>query len=65
MERLSRETGGRFFEVTKDQPIESIYRQIEEELPSRSASTGGYRKIRLVTKRPGLIVQTREGYYPK
>ncbi len=73
MERLSRETGGRFFEVTKDHPIESIYSQIEEEL--RNQYSFGYtsdhqgadkrfRKIKLTTKPPGLIVQTRAGYYP-
>jgi VWFA-related protein len=74
MERLSRETGGRFFEVSKKLSIENIYRQIEEELRSqyRFAYTSDhvgsdqeYRKIRLTTKRPGLIVQTREGYYPQ
>ena len=32
MQRLSGETGGRFFEVTEDHPIERIYAEIEEEL---------------------------------
>ena len=32
MARLSQETGGRFFEVIKDHPIESIHSEIEEEL---------------------------------
>lgn len=74
MERLSRETGGRFFEVTKDQSIETIYSQIEEELRNQyslgytsdnPATDKQYRKIRLTTKHPGLIVQTRQGYYPQ
>jgi VWFA-related protein len=73
MQRLSLETGGRFFEVTKDHPIESIYSQIEEELRNQysfgytSDHQGDdklYRKIKLTTKRPGLLVQTRAGYYP-
>src|SRR5271166_335560 len=32
LERISRETGGRFFEVSKKQPIDQIYTQIEQEL---------------------------------
>jgi VWFA-related protein len=73
MERLSRETGGRFFEVTKSHPIESIYREIEEELRNQysfgytsdhQGNDKEYRKITLSAKRPGLIVQTRAGYYP-
>ncbi|HTW63926.1 MAG TPA: VWA domain-containing protein [Bryobacteraceae bacterium] len=73
MQRLAGETGGRFFEVTKDQSIESIYSQIEEELrnqysfgymPDHPGNDNRFRKIKLTTKRPGLIVQTRAGYYP-
>lgn len=74
MKRVAGETGGRFFEVTKDQSIESIYSQIEEELrnqysfgytPDRQSNDKKFRKIKLSTKRPGLIVQTRAGYYPR
>jgi VWFA-related protein len=74
MERLASETGGRFFEVTEDRPIESIYPQIEEELrnqysfgytPDPQNNDKQYREIKLTTKRPGLIVQTRAGYYPR
>jgi VWFA-related protein len=74
MERLSQETGGRFFEVTIGHPIESIYRQIEEELRNQysfgytsdhQGDDKEYRKIKLTTKQPELIVQTRAGYYPR
>jgi VWFA-related protein len=74
MQRLSLETGGRLFEVSRDHSIESIYSQIEEELRNQysfgytsdhQGSDQQYRKIRLTTKRPGLIVQTRAGYYPR
>lgn len=74
MERLSGETGGRFFEVTKDQSIERIYSQIEEELRNQynfgytsdhQGNDQQYRKIKLTTRRPGLIVQTRAGYYSR
>jgi VWFA-related protein len=74
MERLARETGGGYFAVAEDNPIEKIYAQIEEELrsqysigytPDRDGQDKAFRKITLVTKRKDLIVRTREGYYPK
>ncbi|MBI2679897.1 MAG: VWA domain-containing protein [Candidatus Solibacter usitatus] len=74
LERLSRETGGGFFEVTKKQSIEQIYDRIEEELRNQyslgytsttAGTAGGFRKIQVTTPRQkGLIVQTRDGYYP-
>src|ERR1035441_5134603 len=63
MRRLAAETGGAFFEVTKDDPIEKIYAQIEETLrnqyslayaPKRKGVSGQYHKIKLTAKRPGL-----------
>ena len=73
LERISKETGGRMFEVSKKDPIDQIYDQIEEELrsqyslgytPDRAAADGPlYRKIQLTTKQNGLVVQTRDGYY--
>jgi VWFA-related protein len=73
LERISNETGGRLFEVSKKQSVEQIYSLIEEELrnqyslgytPERGgAPEGGYHKIQLTTKQKGLIVQSREGYY--
>ena len=72
MQRLARETGGRFFEVSKKEPINQIYSQIEEELrnqyslgysPDKAVAGGGYHKIALTTTNKDLIVQTRDGYY--
>jgi VWFA-related protein len=71
LERISKETGGRLFEVTKKQPIDDIYSQIEEELRNQyslgyapAADAGaGYHKILLTTKQKDQIVQTRDGYY--
>ncbi|MGA8026592.1 MAG: VWA domain-containing protein [Bryobacteraceae bacterium] len=72
LERLSRETGGGFFEVTKRQNIEQIFGQIEEELRSQYSigfvsdqpvTASGFRKIRVATKQKGLIVQARDRYY--
>ena len=73
LQQISRETGGRFFEVTKKQPIDKVFAAIEEDLrnqysigysPDRPEQSGSYRRIHLTTKQTGLIVQTREGYYP-
>jgi VWFA-related protein len=74
MQRLAAETGGAFFEVTKSDPVENIYSRIEDALrnqysigytPARGATGGQYRKIKLTTKQPDLIVQTRDGYYSR
>ena len=71
LERISKETGGRLFEVSKKQPIDDIYSQIEDELRNQyslgytpGADSGtGYHKILLTTKQKDQIVQTRQGYY--
>ena len=72
LRQISRETGGGFFEVTKKQPIDEIYRRVEEELRSQysigysapKTDDARYRDIALTTKRKDLAVQAREGYYP-
>jgi VWFA-related protein len=71
LERISKETGGRLFEVSKKQPIDEIYSQIEEELRNQyslgytpGAEAGaGFHKILLTTKQKDQMVQTRDGYY--
>ncbi len=72
LQRISKETGGRFFEVSKKMPINEIYAQIEEELrnqynlgytPDKAVAGEGYHKITLTTNNKDLIVQTRDGYY--
>jgi len=74
MSRLAKETGGGFFEVTKKLSIDQIFTAIEQELRSQysigyvSDIPVGYpafRKIQLTTKEKGMIVQTRDGYWPK
>ena len=63
LQRISRETGGAFFEVSDSEPISAIYCQLEEELRNqysigytsdRTDAAAGYRKIHLATKRSGL-----------
>jgi VWFA-related protein len=69
LQRLSKETGGGFFEVSKKQTIDKIYDQIQEELRNQYSlgytpdAGSGYRKIQLTVKKKDLIVQTRDGYY--
>ncbi|MCZ2152254.1 MAG: VWA domain-containing protein [Bryobacterales bacterium] len=71
LQRLSRETGGGFFEVSDYEPIEKVFSRIEEELRhqyslgyvSDQTRGGGYRKITLAVNGKGLLVQTRDGYY--
>jgi VWFA-related protein len=73
LQRISKETGGSFFEVTKAQPIVKIYERVQQEVRNqyslgytsdRPNSESGYRRIALIANKKGLIVQTREGYYP-
>ena len=72
LDQISRETGGRLYEVTKKQAIDQIYDSIAEELrtqynlgytPDKSTTETGYHKISLVAKPKDLVVQTRDGYY--
>jgi VWFA-related protein len=69
--RISKETGGRLFEVSKKQPIEQIYSSIQEELrnqyslgftPEKSESAG-YHKLVLKARPKDTTVQARDGYY--
>jgi VWFA-related protein len=73
LQQIARETGGRFFEVSRRQPIEKVYAAIEEDLrhqynigytPDQKGEPGVYRHIHLATKKKDLVVQAREGYYP-
>jgi len=72
LERLSKETGGRFFETSKKHPIDETFSQIQEELrnqyslgytPDPPDNGAGYHKIILTTKKKDLTVQARDGYY--
>jgi VWFA-related protein len=73
LEQISRETGGRFFEVSRKWPLDKVFEAIEEDLRNQyslgytsdqQATDRGYRRIHLTTKQKGAVVQTREGYYP-
>jgi VWFA-related protein len=72
LERLSKETGGGYFEVSKKHSIGDIYRQIQDELRNqysigytsdKPGGNGEFRRIQLAVRQKGLIVQARDGYY--
>lgn len=70
LERISRETGGEFQEVTKREPLDAVFSRIPEILrnqyslgftPDRAAE--GYHLIHLSVNRKDLVVETRAGYF--
>ncbi|HEX3745310.1 MAG TPA: VWA domain-containing protein [Bryobacteraceae bacterium] len=69
---LSRETGGRSFELSKQMSLDRAYALLGQELrsqyslgytPQAATSSGHYHKIRVTTKDKSLVVQARDGYY--
>ncbi len=74
LQRISRETGGAVYEITKKTPVDQIYESLQEELrsqyslgftPSRTDIGTSFRKLAVTVKPKGLTVQTREGYYAR
>jgi VWFA-related protein len=72
LERISKETGGRLYAVSKKETVGQIFDNIAEELrtqynlgytPTKGDSSAGYHRITLAAKNKDLNVQTRDGYY--
>ena len=72
LQRLAKETGGSYFEVSKKLPVDQVFALIEADLRSqyslgfvsdRPASVSQFRKLQLTVKRPGLSVQSRDRYW--
>ncbi len=72
MERLAKETGGSFFQVSKKQSIGQIYGIIEQELRSQynlgfvsdqPVRVSEFRSLQLIAKRKDLVVQARDRYW--
>src|SRR5580700_9184417 len=70
--RLSKETGGGFFEVSKKLSLEQIFDRIQEELRSQynlgyvsdtPVRVSEFRSIELAAKQKGLVVQARTKYW--
>jgi VWFA-related protein len=72
--KLAQETGGAFYEVSKKLPIGQIYTLIQNELRNQynlgyisniPVQFSEFRKIKLTTRTPGLIVQARDRYWAR
>jgi len=72
--RMSQETGGGFFEVSKKQSIDQIFDIIQDELRSQynlgyvsdePVRVSEFRRIQLAAKQKGLVVQARDRYWAK
>jgi VWFA-related protein len=72
LQRISHETGGGFFEVTRKQSIDDIFSVIQDELRSQynlgfvsdaPVGVSEFRKLTLNTRQKGLVVQTRDRYW--
>lgn len=73
LQRISTETGGELFQVSKKLPLDQVFAQVEEGLrnqyqlgyrmPDHSSSGAGYHKISLTTTKKDVTVQVRDGYY--
>jgi VWFA-related protein len=69
---IARTTGGAFFEISPDHPIQQTFQEIEQELrnqyslgftPEGVSEAPGFHSIHLTTVRSDLTVQARDGYY--
>lgn len=72
LERIAKETGGRFFEISKKELVGDAYTSISDELrtqyslgftPDKDAAGEGYHHVLLQVKKKDMVVQTRAGYY--
>lgn len=72
--RLSKETGGHFFEVSKKLSIEAIFDAIQNELRSQynlgyvsdqPVRVSEFRNLQVTTKTKGLVVQARDRYWAR
>ena len=74
LSRISRETGGAAFEVSKKLSIHEVFATIQDELRSQyslgfvsdqPSDVPEYRKLTVTATRPGLTVRAREGYWTR
>jgi VWFA-related protein len=72
LKKLSRETGGNMFEVSKKHPLKEIFDQIQDEMrnqysigftPNHQPDDREFHKIELKTKNKRYEAQARSGYY--
>jgi VWFA-related protein len=74
LERMSEQTGGSFFEVTRKKPVDQMFTILEQELRTqynigyvsdKPVTVSEFRAIQLRAKQKGLVVQARRQYWAK
>jgi VWFA-related protein len=72
LKRMSDQTGGRVFKVSRNHTLHDIFNQLQQELrsqyaigyfPTNSAKDGTFRRIEIRTTNKNYRVQARAGYY--
>ena len=72
LQRMSDDSGGSFFEVSKKQTVDKMFGIIEEELRNqysigyvsdKPVTLSEFRAIQLTAKQKGLLVQARKRYW--
>lgn len=72
LERMSNDSGGSFFEVSKKQTVDQIFDILQEELRNqynlgyvsdKPVTLSAFRTIQLTAKQKGLVVQARHQYW--
>ena len=72
LQRMSNETGGSFFEVSKKQTVDRMFDILQEELRNqyslgyvsdKPVTLSGFRTIQLTARQKGLMVQARHQYW--
>ena len=72
LQRLSNETGGSYFEVSKKLPVDRVFEILQQELRTqynmgyvsdKPVTLSGFRTIQLTAKQKGLTVQARRQYW--
>ena len=72
LERMSNESGGSFFEVSKKQPVDQMFDILQEELRNqyslgyvsdKPVTISEFRTIRLTARQKGLVTQARHQYW--
>lgn len=72
LERMSNDTGGSFFEVSKKRPVDQLFDTLQAELRTqynlgyvsdKPVTVSEFRNIQLAAKQKGLVVQARRQYW--
>jgi len=72
LERMSNETGGSFFEVSRKKPVDQVFAILQEELRTqynlgyvsdKPVTVSEFRAIQLTARAKGLLVQARRQYW--